>query len=273
VIAVRECRVHRCCIMRSPSDGPPSQSPAVSEIAEQVARVSAENARLLERLAESERRFRIISKGVLRVQEAERGRIARDLHDGVGQALTALKIQLELLEQHAGSTGRSVEARLTDLKGLVNRTLQDVKALSHALRPSMLDDLGLVPTLRWLVRTFQKRTGLEVHLACEPTTDERLDPDLETLVYRVTQEALTNAAKYADSPHVKLTLERSGARLRLLVEDHGRGFDVGAALAVAASDRGFGLRAMRDRVQLFGGRFQVTSAPGRGTTIEVEVPL
>ena len=112
----------------------------------------------------------------------------------------------------------------------------------------------------------------EVHLACE-ASDERLDPDLETLVYRVTQEALTNAAKYADSPNVKLTLERSGARLRLLVEDHGCGFDVDAALAVAASDRGFGLRAMRDRVQLFGGRFQVTSAPGRGTTIEVEVPL
>jgi two-component system, NarL family, sensor kinase len=258
--------------MTSPSDGQPIQGPAVSEIAEQVARVSAENARLLERLAESERRFRIISKGVLRVQEAERGRIARDLHDGVGQALTALKIELELLEQHVSSSGSSAEGRLADLKGLVDRTLLDVKALSHALRPSMLDDLGLVPTLRWLVRTFQQRTGLEVHLACQPT-DERLDPDLETLVYRVTQEALTNAAKYADTPHVNLRLERSGVRLRLLVEDHGRGFDVGAALAVAASDRGFGLRAMRDRVQLFGGRFQVTSAPGRGTTIKVEVPL
>jgi two-component system NarL family sensor kinase len=256
--------------MTSPSDRPPIHGPAVSEIVEQVARVSAENARLLERLAESERRFRLISKGVLRVQEAERGRIARDLHDGVGQALTALKIELELLEQHTSRTGGSAEARLTDIKSLVDRTLQDVKALSHALRPSILDDLGLVPTLRWLVRTFQKRTGIEVHLRCDPT-GERLDPDLETLVYRVTQEALTNAAKYADTPRVQLTLERSGARLRLLVEDHGRGFDVGAA--AATSDRGFGLRAMRDRVLLFGGRFQVRSAPARGTTIEVEVPL
>jgi len=244
----------------------------MSEIARQVARVSAENARLLERLAESERRFRTISKGVLRVQEAERGRIARDLHDGVGQALTALKIELELLEHQSGSTGSSIEARLTDLKGLVNQTLQDVKALSHALRPPMLDDLGLVPTLRWLVRTFQKRTAIEVHLTCEPM-EERLDPDLETLVYRVAQEALTNAAKYADSPDITLTLECSDTRLRLLVQDHGRGFDVDAALTGNANERGFGLRAMRDRVQLFGGRFQVTSAPGRGTTIQVEVPL
>ena len=244
----------------------------MSDIAEQVARLSADNARLLERMAESERRFRMISKGVLRVQEAERGRIARDLHDGVGQALTALKIELELLEQHAGSTGSSIAARLTDLKGLVNRTVQDVKALSHALRPPMLDDLGLVPTLRWVVRTFQKRTAVQVRLTCEPM-EERLDPDLETLVYRVVQEALTNAAKYADSPDVTLTLECSDARLRLLIQDYGRGFDVDAALTGDASDRGFGLRAMRDRVQLFGGRFKVTSAPGRGTTIQVEVPL
>jgi two-component system, NarL family, sensor kinase len=258
--------------MTSPSDGQPIQGPALSEIVEQVARVSAENARLLERLAESERRFRIISKGVLRVQEAERGRIARDLHDGVGQALTALKIQLALLEQHVGRTDSSAEARLTDIKGLVDRTLRDVKALSHALRPSMLDDLGLVPTLRWLVRTFRERTGLEVRLACD-AIGKRLDPDLETVVYRVTQEALTNAAKYADTPSVNLRLERCRARLRLLIQDHGRGFDVDAALAVTTSDRGFGLRAMRDRVQLFGGRFQVTSAPGRGTSIEVEVPL
>ena len=258
--------------MTSPTDDPTSQSPAVSEIAQQVARVSAENARLLDRLAESERRFRIISKGVLRVQEAERGRIARDLHDGVGQALTALKIELELLENQAASTGSSIEARLTHLKGLVNRTLQDVKALSHALRPPMLDDLGLVPTLHWLVRTFQRRNAVQVHLTCNPI-EERLDPDLETLVYRVAQEALTNVAKHADSPDVTLTLECSATRLRLLIEDHGRGFDVDAALRGNASDRGFGLRAMRDRVQLFGGHFQVTSAPGRGTTIQIEVPL
>lgn len=247
-----------------------SPVPSVAEIAKQMTRIASENAGLLRRLDESEGRFRLISKGVLRVQEAECGRIARDLHDGVGQALTAIKIELELAEQDA-HRGALAE-RLADVRELVERTLQDVRALAHALRPSMLDDLGLIPTLRGLARTFQKRTGLDVRVDLEET-DERFDPDVETLVYRVAQEALTNAAKYADASRVQLTLDHEPSQLNLRVADDGRGFDAAAVLSATVDERGFGLRGMRDRVHLFGGRFQVTSSAGRGTTVQVELPI
>jgi signal transduction histidine kinase len=206
------------------------------------------------------------------VQEAERGRISRELHDGVGQSLTALKIQLELLEQSAAAEGSPILPRLSELKSLADRSLQDVRQISHLLRPQMLDELGLVATLRWLVRTFRNRTGIEVELQCEGIVD-RTDPDVETVVFRVVQEALTNVAKHAGSTSASVRLGREDGRLRLTVQDEGAGFDAAAALAGGDDDRGFGLRGMRDRVQLFGGRFALRSSPGAGTVIEADVPL
>jgi two-component system, NarL family, sensor kinase len=246
------------------------QSEQLAAIAGEIARLSAENARLLERLADGERRFRLVSKGVLRVQEAERGGIARDLHDGVGQALTALKIDLEVLEQQAARTGSELGPRLASLKTLADRTLHDVRRLSHRLRPHMLDDLGLVPTLRWLARSFADQLGIDVNVEAIGV-DEPLDPDLESLVYRVAQEALTNVARHADASAVSLRLERRAGQLVLCVADRGRGFDMAPVADAPAA--GFGLTGMRDRVRLFGGRFSVDSRPGRGTTIQVEVPL
>ncbi|MGH9349626.1 MAG: sensor histidine kinase [Vicinamibacterales bacterium] len=249
------------------SDPQPEQ---LAAIAGEIARLSAENARLLERLADGERRFRLVSKGVLRVQEAERGGIARDLHDGVGQALTALKIDLEVLEQQAARTGSELGPRLASLKALADRTLHDVRRLSHRLRPHMLDDLGLVPTLRWLARSFADQLGIDVSVEAIGV-GEPLDPDLESLVYRVAQEALTNVARHADASAVDVRIERRANHLVLSVADRGRGFDVSPAGDAPAA--GFGLTGMRDRVRLFGGRFSLDSRPGRGTTIHVEVPL
>ena len=125
----------------------------------EVARITAENARLVQRLGEGERRFRLISRGVLRIQEAERGRISRELHDGVGQSLTALKMQLELLAQAAAGEGSALRPGSRTSREMADRSLQDVRQFSHLLRPQMLDELGLVPTLRWLARTFEQRTG------------------------------------------------------------------------------------------------------------------
>jgi len=133
----------------------------LERIAEQVARIKSENARLVERVAESERRFRRISLGVLRLQEEERSRISRDLHDGIGQLLTALKIQLELLEREAESLP-AILARVESARELSETALAEVRELSHLLRPQMLDELGLESTLRWLARTFQRRTGIAV---------------------------------------------------------------------------------------------------------------
>lgn len=256
--------------MGSEIESPQGGKEAVRGIAEEIARITEENARLLERLAEGERRFRLISKGVLRVQEAERGRVARELHDGVGQGLTALKIQIELLQRSASDA--ELAASLAELRELADRALQDVRQISHLLRPQMLDDLGLLPTLRWLARTFQQRTGVVVHLV-HHGIEERGDPDLDTLVFRLAQEALTNVAKHARAESAEVHVSRDGERLVLRIEDHGAGFDAVKALAAVEGERGYGLRGMRDRVQLFGGRFSVRSSPGAGAVLEAEVPL
>src|SRR5438270_13106524 len=164
------------------------------EIAEQVARITTENARLLQRLADTERRCHRISRGVLRVQEEERGRISRDLHDGIGQSLTALKIQLELLEQEAARAQAALVPRIAAVRDLAEGCLTEVREMARLLRPQMLDDLGLVPTLRWLARTVEKRTGVAVALETGLESEagqRREDRDADTLVIRIVQEALT----------------------------------------------------------------------------------
>lgn len=249
-----------------------SRDEKADPIAAEAARITAEYARLLERLAEGERRFRTISRGVVRVQEAERSRISRELHDGVGQSLTALKMQLELLEQDARAAGSPLTKRLADLLSLADGALQEVRQISRLIRPQMLDELGLLPTLQWLTRTFGERTGIAIALV-HHGIEERLDPDVETLAFRVVQEALTNVAKHAAAPSAEVRLHRSGGRLALAIEDRGSGFDAQSVLTSGDEERTFGLRGMRDRVQLLGGRFAIASTPGEGTRVDVEVPL
>jgi two-component system, NarL family, sensor kinase len=245
----------------------------LDRIAEQLARITSENSRLLERVSESERRFRRISRGVFRLQEEERGRISRDLHDGIGQLLTALKIQLELLEQEAASIS-SLTGRIAGARELADTALTEVRQLSHVLRPQMLDELGLEPTLRWLARTFHKRTGIAVELTLEGAEQRAgVDVDVETLVYRITQEALTNVARHSGATAARVFVRRDPKRIRLRIEDRGRGFSPEALLSSATEESGFGLRAMRDRVEFVRGRFSIRSAPGEGTVVEAEVPL
>ena len=249
-----------------------SSSPdRLERIAEQVARIKSENARLVERVAESERRFRRISLGVLRLQEEERSRISRDLHDGIGQLLTALKIQLELLEREA-KTFPEILSRVESARELSETALAEVRQLSHLLRPQMLDELGLESTLRWLARTFQKRTGIAVEVVFEGA-ESRGNPDVETLVYRIVQEALTNVAKHSGASAATVTLRREPDRLSVRVEDRGAGFRPQETLSGRDEDRGFGVRAMRDRVEFVHGRFSLRSAPGEGTAVEAEIPL
>jgi two-component system sensor histidine kinase UhpB len=150
--------------------------------------------------------------------------------------------------------------------------LQEVRQIAHLIRPQILDEFGLVPTLRWLVSAFSKRAGMTLEFVCEGE-DTVTDPAAETLVFRVAQEALTNVAKHAHAAKAEVRLRREPERLRLEVRDEGRGFDATAALARSDEEAGFGLRGMRDRVQLLGGRFEISSAPGAGTTIRLELPL
>lgn len=241
----------------------------LADITERVARIAAENSRLVQRCAVHEERFRHLSRGVLRAQEAERRRIARELHDGVGQALTALKIQLDLLAQSA--TGR-LSAEIDDVRRLADTALRDVRQLSRLLRPHMLDDLGLLPTLLWLFRSIESTTHMHVAFAHEGL-ERRLDPDVETLAYRIVQESVTNVVKHAQVAAVQVRARATQTRLLLAIQDRGAGFDATAAFDPANGSEGLGLRGMRDRAQLCGARLSVYSAPGAGTLIELDVPL
>jgi signal transduction histidine kinase len=237
------------------------------ELAARVDALARENADLLLQLGRDERRFRRLARAVWRVEEAERRRLAGELHDGVGQTLTALKIRLERLGGAAPAA--EVAAGLAEAVALAGEALAETRLLSHLLRPRVLDDLGLLPALRWLGRTLAGG-GLEVGLAVRGLDDdERLPAEVETVLFRVAQEALANVARHACVPRARLELTRDGGRLRLRVEDAGRGFDPAAAAAAA---EGAGLAGIRDRVEAFGGRLVVDSAPGRGTALVVTLP-
>lgn len=235
-----------------------------------LARLGREYADLVERLESNEARFQRLARAMYRVQEDERRRLARDLHDGLGQNLTALKHQLMLLQGGLDDASPSSQ-RLTEALALCEQTLADTRQLSRLLRPQVLDDLGLVPALRWLGRTLAKPAGVTVDVEAGDLPD--LDEDTRTLVFRVAQEALTNSIRHASAEHAGFRLSADGSRLRFEAWDDGRGFDPARALQATRSGEGSGLGAMRERVTLHGGKLQLTTHPGAGTRLRLEVPL
>ena len=200
---------------------------------------------------------------VVSAQELERKRLARELHDETGQALTSILLGLKGVED--ASDAADLTKATSELRELVVTTLQDVRRLALELRPKALDDFGLVPALERLVETFREQTGIEVDLSPH-LGDERLPSDVETTLYRITQEALTNVVKHAHAQHVSIVLTRRDGSISTVIEDDGRGF------ADQGSTDGLGLLGMRERVALVGGRVRVESSPGAGTTLSIEVP-
>ncbi|MEA2693977.1 MAG: hypothetical protein QOJ16_3364 [Acidobacteriota bacterium] len=251
-----------------------TETPAADPMQDIVGRVrdiTRANERLFARLIEGERRFRGLAKAVWKVQEEEQRRLARDLHDGLGQTLTALTHQLERLREKLGALPPEAAAHLDDSIETARLALNETREMSRLLRPPVLDDLGLAVALAWLARTLEQRTGLKVELALDPL-DERLDSDLETLVFRLVQEALTNVVKHSGVDRARVSVRRSGERLELEVADSGQGFEPRAVLG-KGSTVGSGLRGIRDRLELFGGRLELVSTPGEGTVLSATVPL
>jgi len=239
----------------------------------QVEALTADNQRLLQSVVRSERRFRTLAKSVWHVQEEERRRLARELHDGIGQTLTALANQLQrILDDARGAGNLGLEHRLADALELTRSSLHDTRELSRLLRPTLLDDLGLDAALNWLARTLSERTGLTIDL--QSGLDEaRLHPDIETLVFRITQEALTNVIRHAQARTAHIVLQLRGETLLLRIEDDGCGFDVQRLADAERGGTSSGLRGMRDRAELFGGRVDLKSAPGRGTVVQMSLAL
>jgi two-component system NarL family sensor kinase len=255
------------------SAAPAGSTDPMHDIVDRVRQITRENERLFQRLIEGERRFRGLAKAVWKVQEDERRRLARELHDGLGQTLTALTNQLERLQQKLDGRGADdLASRLADSVEMARLALNESRELSRLLRPPVLDDLGLPAALSWLARTLEQRTGLRVELTLDGL-EERLDPDLETLVFRLVQEALTNVLRHAGVNRATVAVSRDGELLALQIADRGRGFDADETLVGGEAVSGSGLRGMRDRLELFGGRLELTSAPGHGTLISAAVPL
>lgn len=256
-----------------PPDGtsPLATPDPMHEIVGRVRQITRENERLFARLIEGERRFRGLAKAVWKVQEDERRRLARELHDGLGQTLTALTHQLERLQSKL-TQGAPTELApaLADSVEIARGALQEIRELSRLLRPPVLDDLGLPAALSWLARSLGQRTGLKIEVDCAGL-DKRLDAEIETVAFRLVQEALTNVLRHAAAERAWVAMSRSSGRLSLRVEDDGGGCDVEAALA--GRPDASGLRGMRDRLELFGGRLELSSEKGLGTVVAATLRL
>lgn len=229
--------------------------------------VTIQRARLFERVREQEHVRRQLLQRLLVAQEEERRRIARDLHDHAGQLMTALIIQLAQLASRAESEGNPLGLQLRRLHELAQQGLDELRKLVHELRPSVLDDLGLGVAIRWYVEAYVRPAGLEVQVRASGL-EGRLPADVETVAFRIVQEALTNVLRHARARRVEVSVERRGEVLLVMVRDDGVGFD-----SEAVGHRTLGLEGMRERAELVGGTVQVLSVPEVGTTVLARLPV
>ena len=240
------------------------------QMAQALQRRETEHNAAEEKLQHYGHRLQQLSHGLVEAQETERRRIARELHDEIGQALTVAQIHLQTLLHEPGLAAQT--ARLTESLQVVERVLEQVKDISLNLRPSMLDDLGLESTLRWYTHRQTALTGIKNHLRIEPL-EHRLAPAVETECFRVAQEALTNIARHAHAQTVSVDLRAEDGRLHLRVRDDGVGFEAGALRERAVQGESLGLLSMEERAALAGGGIEINSTPGQGTEVHAWFPL
>jgi signal transduction histidine kinase len=220
----------------------------------------------------AEERLRELTRRLVVAQEEERKRIAQELHDELGQALTAISLDLGGIEKALPpESPPEIRARLIDARSLADEVDERISELALDLRPSLLDDLGLLPTLQWYLNRYSQRLGIEVAMDFKGL-ESRLPDEVETTLYRVIQEALTNIARHAQAGTVRLSLERSATAVAVTIQDDGRGFDV-EAQSSAAELGGVGLLGINDRVSTLGGRVEIHSRLGQGVRIHIEIPL
>lgn len=241
--------------------------------AEEALRNSEEHYRELFNEAKAmQEKLRDLSSKILHAQEEERKRISRELHDEVGQALTAISVNLQLLKKKAVRIGGDLDTQVAETQSLLEQTMYNVHRFSYELRPAMLDDLGLVVALRWYIRAFAKRTDIKVSLRADAAV-EQLASEPKTVIYRVVQESLTNVYKYAGAGRVSVSLRKAGSAVHLAVKDDGRGFAPDRLVAGPKDKSGLGLMGMQERLRLVNGELAVQSVPGKGTTIRASIPF
>jgi len=217
-------------------------------------------------VVEARQQLEQLSARLVQAQEDERRALSRELHDEVGQALSAVLVELRNLS--VSSAIRSDEqsfGHVETVKSLVENSVREVRNMALLLRPSMLDDLGLIPALRWQAREVSKRTSMEVSVAAELASDD-LPDEFKTCIYRVVQEALHNCSGHADATRVQIRVQQQPGRLALSIQDDGQGFDV-------RQTKGLGLLGIEERVARLGGKCEIHSEPGSGTIVAIELPF
>jgi two-component system sensor histidine kinase UhpB len=226
---------------------------------------------MLGRLEMRTKQLQALSERIITAQEEERRRIARSLHDDTSQAVSTLLLQLERLENELPEDRDDLRLRLADARRLVSNMLEELRKNIWDLRPSILDDLGLIPAIRWYARMRLQEIGVQLNF--DLGENIRLEPYLETMLFRITQEAVTNILRHAGAKTVTISLKWEGERVCLEVEDDGRGFDVERTAGEAVTRKQLGLLGIQERVSIVGGQAVVDSSPGHGARLQVSVPL
>ena len=243
-----------------------------TRVAERTRELQEANRRLQDELVTRQRMEELLqsfSRRLMEAQETERRNLARELHDEIGQVLTAVKVNLQVIQRGAATAQAS---QLEESVRAVEQAMKQVRNLSLELRPSVLDDFGLVPALEWLIERMGQRAGWQTTLVAEPR-EMRPPALIETACYRVVQAALTNTLRHAQATRVRIEVRERGGHLELRVEDNGAGFEVAAALERTRRGASLGLLSMQERAWLVGGVIHLRSQPGQGASIEASFPL
>jgi len=255
----------------TPNKFEPEAEHLLSAMADAIG-IALENAQAAKRLEEANEIREQLLKKLISAQEEERRRIARELHDEASQSLAALALSLEDIANSLPARYHDARQKLDVLKERAIQTLGGIRNLALELRPSALDDLGLITAIDWYVKDYLAKRGLDVKIEITgPKT--KLPSYTETMLFRIIQEALTNVVKHAEASQVKVKLQLSDLMGVVQIEDNGKGFDVEAAISGEGGRQNLGLHGMAERTTLLGGTFNITSQPGRGTCLHVEVPL
>jgi signal transduction histidine kinase len=242
--------------------------------AEEALRNSEQHSRqLLEQSRRLQEELRLLSRRLLSAQEEERKKISRELHDFIAQTLTGINVRLATLKKEAAADTKGLERNIARTQQLVEKSVTIVHRFARELRPTVLDDVGLIPALHSFMKDFTKRTGIHLHFTTFTFAKiEQLDGDQRTVLYRVAQEALTNVDRHAQASRADVKIQKLNGNVCMRIKDNGIGFPAENLLQGKKKNR-LGLLGMRERVEMVRGKFTVQSSPGKGTTILAQIPF
>jgi len=241
------------------------------EVEESLRKSERHYNQLLEQSRDMQEQLRHLSRQLLMAQEEERKKISRELHDEIAQTLTGINVQLAALKAEATINVKGLQNKIARTQRMVEKSVDIVHRFARELRPTVLDDLGLIPALHSFVKSVAKRTGIHIHMTIFAAV-EKLAGDKRTVLYRVAQEALTNVARHAQARRVDVSIDKLPNSICMKIRDDGKSFQVDRVLHAKRHKR-LGLLGMRERVEMVGGSFNVESTPGKGTTIRAQIPF